>query len=187
MSPPDPSAGGGASGAPTGAGTPGLWRRTACLVYEGMLLFAVVMIAGYLYSALTQQRHALQGQTGLQAFLFLIIGIYFIGFWTRGGQTLAMKTWHIRLVDAEGRGVTQRRAGVRYLLGWIWVLPVLAAAGWSGELRGWALAGGLAGWMAAYSLLALALPGRQYAHDLLCGTRLVTHRPPAPLRGPGAQ
>ena len=37
---------------------PGLWRRMACWLYEGMLLFGVVFIASYLFSALTQTRHA---------------------------------------------------------------------------------------------------------------------------------
>ena len=34
--------------------------------------------------------------------MFVVLGIYFVWFWSRG-QTLAMKTWHIRLVDAQGR------------------------------------------------------------------------------------
>ena len=58
--------------------TPGVMRRLASFLYEGVLLFGVVMIAGYLYSSLTQQRHALQGQSGLQAFLFVVLAIYFV-------------------------------------------------------------------------------------------------------------
>jgi uncharacterized RDD family membrane protein YckC len=73
-----------------------------------MLLFGVVVVAAACCSALTQQRHALQGQVGLRAFLFLVIGIYFVWFWSRTGQTLAMKTWHIRLVTAQGGPVTSR-------------------------------------------------------------------------------
>ena len=80
---------------------PSLKRRMACWLYEGMLLFGVVFIAGYLFSSLSQTRHALDNRPGLQAFLFLILGIYFTWFWHRG-QTLAMKTWHIRVVSATG-------------------------------------------------------------------------------------
>lgn len=149
----------------------------ACLVYESMLLFGVVVVAGYLYSALTQQRHALQGQAGLRAFLFLVIGIYFVWFWSRTGQTLAMKTWHIRLVTAQGGPVSQPRAAVRYLLCWVWLLPALGAAGWGGLSSGMQVVGLLAGSMALYALSSLALPGRQFAHDLACGTRLVHAAP----------
>ena len=60
------------------------------------------MMAGYLYGSLTQQRNALAGRHGLQAFLFLALAVYFVWFWSHGGQTVAMKTWHIRLVHADG-------------------------------------------------------------------------------------
>jgi len=80
---------------------PSLRRRLACWFYEGLLLFGVLFIAGYLFSTLSQSRHALDNRLGLQAFLFLVVGIYFTWFGQKG-QTLAMKTWHIRLVDAHG-------------------------------------------------------------------------------------
>ena len=105
----------------------------ACFVYEGVLLFGVVMIAGYLFSSLTQQRHALTGRHGLQAFLFVILGIYFAWFWSHGGQTVAMKAWHIRLVDRDGKPVGERRALVRYLLSWLWFVPALLALMLSGS------------------------------------------------------
>ena len=56
-------------------------RRLASFIYEGVVLFGVVFVAGWLYSTLTQQRNAQVGQHGLQAFLFLVLGIYFIWFW----------------------------------------------------------------------------------------------------------
>ena len=90
------------AGASRPCALPSLLRRLACFVYEGVVLFGVVMIAGYLYSSLTQQRHALHGQWGLRAFLVLVLAIYFVWFWSHGGQTVAMKTWHIRLTAADG-------------------------------------------------------------------------------------
>ncbi|MBW8315481.1 MAG: RDD family protein, partial [Hydrogenophaga sp.] len=49
----------------------------ACWLYEGMLMFGVVFIAGYLFSTLTQTRHALDNRHMQQAFLFVVFGIYF--------------------------------------------------------------------------------------------------------------
>ena len=156
---------------------PELRRRLAAFVYEGVLLFGVLMISGYLYSSLSQQRNALHGRHGLQAFLFIVLGIYFVWFWSHGGQTVAMKTWHIRLVAADGRPVREWRAMVRYLLSWLWFLPALAIAHAAG-LRGLGpLFGAMAAGVFGFALLSLVLPQRQYPHDLLCGTRLVTHRP----------
>lgn len=97
----------------------------ACWLYEGMLMFGVVFISGYLFSTLTQTRHALDNRHMQQAFLFVVFGIYFTWFWAKG-QTLAMKTWHIRVVDRCGAALTQPRALLRYTLSWLWFLPPLA-------------------------------------------------------------
>ena len=162
------------------AAAPGLPRRLACFVYEGVLLFGVLMISAYLYSSLTQQRHALHGKTGLQAFLFVVLGIYFVWFWSRGGQTVAMKAWHIRLVDAQGTAVTQLRAMARYLLAWAWFVPGLVALYLSGGAASvGAMFGVLTLGVLGFAALAYLRPDRQFWHDVVCGTRLV-HWQPAP-------
>jgi uncharacterized RDD family membrane protein YckC len=164
---------------------PGLWRRMACFVYEGVLLFGVLMIAAYLFSTLTQQRHALLGRHALQAFLFVVLAIYFVWFWSHGGQTVAMKAWHIRLVDREGAPVSQARALARYLLCWLWFLPALGAL-WLADLHGGgATAGLMIAGVVVYAALARMHPQRQFWHDAVCGTRLVTWRPVRPRQNPG--
>lgn len=164
--------------------TPGIARRLACFVYEGVLLFGVLMISGYLYSSLSQQRDALQGRHGLQAFLFVVLGIYFVWFWSHGGQTVAMKAWHIRLLARDGTPLTQPRALARYLLAWAWFMPALLALWLAGPGRlgtiGVALLAGVLGWAA----LAWLDRDRQFLHDRLCGTRLVDWRPVVPRPDP---
>ena len=153
---------------------PSLKRRLACFVYEGVLLFGVLMIAGYLFSSLTQQRHALTGRHGLQAFLFLVLGIYFVWFWSHGGQTVAMKAWHIRLVDREGRAVSQTRALGRYLLSWLWFLPALGVvSAWGVHDVGTIFAVLITG-VLAYAVMSRIHPSRQFIHDAICGTCLVS-------------
>lgn len=154
---------------------PSLMRRMASWLYEGMLLFGVVFIAGYLFSALTQTRHALDNRHWQQAFLFIVFGVYFVWFWSKG-QTLAMKTWHIRVVDALGQPLTQSKALVRYLLCWLWFLPPLAVAGFFG-LPGGELAVIMVGWVLFWALLSRFHAQGQFVHDALAGTRLVHHKP----------
>jgi uncharacterized RDD family membrane protein YckC len=150
----------------------------AAFLYEGVLLFGVVMIAGYLYSSLTQQRNAMLGRHGLQAFLFVVLGIYFVWFWSHGGQTVAMKAWNIRLVTASGDTVTQARALMRYLLSWLWFSPALVAQYLAGlQGTGTTAALMLAG-IAAYAALARLHPQRQFLHDAACGTRLIHWQAP---------
>ncbi|MEY3778863.1 MAG: hypothetical protein RL103_1071 [Pseudomonadota bacterium] len=150
---------------------PSLRRRMACWIYEGLLLFGVVFLAGYLFGTLSQTRHALDNRHGLQAFVFLVFAIYFTWFGHKG-QTLAMKTWHIRLVDAHGLPLTQKRALLRYVLSWIWFLPPLAA------LSPLQLSGGeifvlTTGWVAVWAVLSRFQSDKQFWHDVWAGTRLV--------------
>ena len=158
---------------------PPLWRRMACWLYEGVLLFGVVFITGYLFSALTQTRSGTQNRHALQGFMFLMLGIYFAWFWSKG-QTLAMKTWHIRVTDRTGKPIAQWRALLRYMWSWLWFLPPLAALYLAGT---WKRHGGLAimlllGWVLFWALLTRLMPGRQFAHDLMAGTRLISQEPP---------
>lgn len=164
---------------PSTAPTPTLLRRLAALLYEGILLFGVLMAAGLVYGVATDQRHALSGQLGLQAFLFVVLGTYFVWFWTHGGQTLAQQTWHIRLVQRNGQPVTRLRAAARYLLAWLWFAPGLALVGLNGLHGGGEIAGALIANVAVYATLVRLHPDRQFLHDAACGTRLITWRPPS--------
>ena len=159
--------------------SPSLARRLACFVYEGVLLFGVLMVAGLVYGVATQQRHALTGSGGLQAFLALVLAAYFVYFWSRTGQTLAMLTWHMRLVTAAGGRVTPLRALCRYLLAWLWFLPALAAVQLAGLQGAAATFGALTAGVLGYAASSLLHPDRQYWHDAICQTRLVTWHPPA--------
>lgn len=150
---------------------PSLPRRMACWTYEGMLMFGVVFIFGYLFSTLTQSHNALDNRFGLQVFLFWVFGIYFTWFWHKG-QSLAMKTWHIRVVDMHGRPLSQARALWRYVLSWIWFVPPLAA-GWFWSLSGGEITVLVIGWVCVWTILARFHPERQFWHDAWAQTRLI--------------
>ena len=142
------------------------------MVYEAMLLFGVLFMATWLFSTLLQQRHALYMRGALQDWLFVVLGLYFVWFWAHGGQTLAMKTWRIRLVDKNGASLSWARALLRYLLVWLWFLPGLALARLL-DAQGWMLvlipSLNFVLWTAAVYLQA----ERQFPHDWISGTRLI--------------
>ncbi|GAA5236352.1 RDD family protein [Verticiella sediminum] len=149
-------------------------RRFACMLYEAVLLFGVVFIADYLFDTLTQSTHALMLRPWRQAWLFVVIGAYFVLSWRRG-QTLPMKTWNIRLVDGDGTPPGLARSIARYVLAW---LPVLLGAALVALVR-WAT-----GWPGVLSLVVFAPMALfvwswidrqgQFLHDRLLGTRLVS-------------
>jgi len=154
---------------------PSLKRRMACWLYEGMLLFAVIFIAGYLFSTLSQTRYALDNRHGLQAFVFLVLGIYFTWFWHKG-QTLAMKTWRIRVVDSHGKSLTQKQAFIRYIFSWVWFLPPLCIAGLFSHTGLDSLLM-LAAWVAVWALLTQFQAQGHFWHDIWAGTRLIRFDP----------
>jgi uncharacterized RDD family membrane protein YckC len=117
----------------------------------------------------------MDNRNALQAFLFVVFGIYFVWFWAKG-QTLAMKTWNIRVVGRDGMAISQARALVRYCLSWLWFLPPLAAL-FPFHLSGPESVVLIAGWVAVWALLSRFHPDKQFWHDALAGTRLVVSRP----------
>jgi uncharacterized RDD family membrane protein YckC len=165
---------------------PALRRRLAAFVYEGLLLFGVLMAAGLVYAVLTDQRHALKGSHGLQAFLFIVLGLYFVGFWVHQGQTLAMRTWRMQLVGPDGRRVSWKRAACRYVLAWLWFLPALGALSLTGLQGGGPALGAISVGVLTYAMLTFVHPQRQFLHDVLCNTRLVPWKPQARPDDPAA-
>jgi uncharacterized RDD family membrane protein YckC len=151
---------------------PSVRRRLAALVYEAIILFGIVFFAGYLFSTLTQQRNGLTHHNLLAAWIGLVVGVYFVWFWTHGGQTLPMKTWRMRVVDARGKAVAPLRAVARYVLAWLWFLPPLALH----PLLHLSLPATLTAavvWFMLWVAAAWLDRARQFPHDRLAGTRIV--------------
>lgn len=150
------------------------------MAYEGMLLFGVLFAATLVYSVSTKQVNAMVGRIGLIAALAVVLAAYFIGQWHRGGQTLPMRTWHLRVVDPLGQPPSLSRCALRFGVASVaWLMPALAlpwAMGLSKQSLWGALGVGLA-YLVAYAWCANFLPGKQSLHDTLCGTRLIDWRP----------
>jgi len=142
------------SGEPIAAATPdrvaGLWPRFAAIVYEGVLLVGVTFIGSWVYLKLFGDASHGIARHVFQAYVALLCGVYFVYCWRRSGQTLAMKTWGLRLVRADGGPLSLGRAVARY---------VLALAG--------LLAAGLG------FVWVVVDRDRQFLHDRLLGTRIV--------------
>lgn len=152
--------------------TPSLKRRIAVMVYESLILFAIVFTFGIAFGVVFQQTHALYLRHALQAWIFLVVGVYFVWFWSRGRQTLPMKTWHVQLVTNDGRPVSMLRAAVRYVLCWLWFVPGLALAA-ALQAEGWMMVIIVSISAVIWAMAAYFDPQRQFLHDRMAGTRLV--------------
>jgi uncharacterized RDD family membrane protein YckC len=155
---------------------PALRRRLAAFVYEGVLLFGLFMAVGFAYSVTVQQKHGLQGRQGMMAVQFLALALYFIWFWTHGGQTLAMKTWHLRLVSKAGGAISLKTALLRFMASWLWFMPAWLGAWLAGWHQSKLLYGAMFVWAGMYAALTWLLPKRQLLHDVMCGTCVIDNR-----------
>lgn len=93
-----------------------VFKRVACVLYESMLVFAILFVAGIVYRAIFGDPI-----TDLQRHIFfiyswLIAGAYFVFCWVKSGQTLAMQTWRIQLISQDGSTLSVLQAMQRYLL-----------------------------------------------------------------------
>ena len=78
---------------------PGIGRRIAAILYEGLLLIALLLIVSFPFSGLAGKAVEGLGQIFFQAYLLAITATYFVWQWQKSGQTLAMKTWRFRVVN----------------------------------------------------------------------------------------
>lgn len=144
------------------------------MIYEAVLLLGVVFAVSYALLTSTQWSYPLpSGQRAvLQAVLFATIGAYFVVCWTRTGQTLALKAWRLKVIDADGRPPHRNRALARYLLAWHLWLPGLVIA----TTLQLSVAGTLVALAISFALLLIpALTDRRQRllHDRWTGTRIV--------------
>ncbi len=106
-----------------GAPAAGLLRRVAALVYDCLLLLAILFVGTLAVLPLTGGEAITPAAQGLGAYLvyraylaLLALG-YFGMAWTRGGQTLGMMAWKIRLGTADDNASGWPAAIRRFALG----------------------------------------------------------------------
>lgn len=167
------------------ATTPTLGRRLLCMIYEGLLLFGVAFVAIliFLLAGKLSFLHfpsAEQNPLPLQIWLFIVIGFYFVFAWHKGGQTLAMKTWRLQVIDPHYPQLPIIKAIVRYLLAWLWFLPGLAVAAQL-HLSGWLIFVVIAiNMLLWYGTKQFSADG-QLLHDRMAKTRVIQLPAPAKL------
>lgn len=152
--------------------SPTIQRRLIAMVYELLLAFAVLFLPFLVLEVAMQASHTAVAEHVRQALLFLVLGAYFIHQWSREGQTLAMRTWRIKLVSPGHHHVPLKIAALRYVAAWCWVLPGIVVA-YAMHLPRWQALYAVFIGMAVWALLALIDKDRQLLHDRIAGTRLV--------------
>lgn len=150
-----------------------LWRRLLALVYDALIVVAIVMVVGMLCQLATGGELIRTGATTsvpiwYQLLQGIVVAAYFISSWRRGGQTVGMRPWRIRITRIDGGAVTLQQATIRLLVAGapLLLLPLASVAGLRTTL--WLL---LATWCVWFAV-ALFDKRRRALHDLAGGTEL---------------
>jgi uncharacterized RDD family membrane protein YckC len=122
-----------------------LWRRLAAAVYDLFPLLALWMATAGLFllaahGDVDAAHPPAAYRYALRVALLVVTAAYFVLSWSRGGQTIGMRAWRLRVVAADGGALPWPRALLRFAV----AVPALLAGGlgflWclvEREQRGW--------------------------------------------------
>ena len=150
-----------------------LWRRLFALVYDLLIVVAIVMVVGLLSQLATggQLIHT-DGHAVIPVWYRplqgLVVSAYFISSWLVGGQTVGMRPWRIRLTRRDGASPTPQQAVWRLLVAAAPMLALTLAPAIGLRATLWAV---LLVW-AAWFAVALFDPRRRALHDIVAATEL---------------
>ncbi len=107
----------------------------AALVYDSLLLAALLMVftAGSLF--FTHGAAVIPETAGAWVYVYRagLIGVvagYYVLNWTRSGQTLGMRAWHLRAVTDAGKPMPLKAAALRFVLGVLAWAPAALGVLW---------------------------------------------------------
>ncbi|MEJ2602502.1 MAG: RDD family protein [Gammaproteobacteria bacterium] len=109
-----------------GAGLP---RRLAAILYDTLLVIAIVFLGTLPLVLLNDGEAIAEGSWWYRGYLLLLVGGYFVFFWMRG-ETLGMKSWRMRLVPMATDRITAGVAISRALASVLSWLPLGAGFLW---------------------------------------------------------
>lgn len=95
---------------------PSLLKLGACFIYDTLVVVAISFFCGWLFLWLVGDATHGAKRYVLQLFLWLSVGVYFVWCWSKSGQTLAMQTWKLKIVDQHLQLLGIKAAVARYVL-----------------------------------------------------------------------
>ena len=102
--------------------SPQFWRRVSCTLYEQLVLLGVVALTFLVPNLVLGILFGVSLPSWLTfLYLYTVLGLYFVWYWNKSGQTLAMQTWRIRIINLSGHTLSRRQAFWRYVYGSLWI------------------------------------------------------------------
>ena len=93
-----------------------LGLRLTALLYDFFPLLGLWFFAGAIGLSVAGDENRFARNFVIQMLVLLFTASYFVISWTRGGQTIGMRAWRLRLTNDDGSRVTVPRAVLRFVL-----------------------------------------------------------------------
>lgn len=91
----------------------GLFRRVGAMLYDSLLLTAVLFTATAIALPLNRGEAFSSDNYLFHTYLVAVGFLYFGWFWTHGGQTVGMKAWKLKALTETKQALTWRHASIR--------------------------------------------------------------------------
>jgi len=150
----------------------GLLRRLAALVYDALLIGALLILA-------TAPLLLFTGGQGVQPenrvypfYLITLVFVFYGWFWTHGGQTLGMRAWHIITLNADRHILTWRQALMRFVAVSLPLVALGPGALWLFQEPKMAIFALACSWLTNYLWIGVDQHGRAL-HDRLSNTQII--------------
>ncbi len=127
----------------------GLARRFGAMIYDSLLVFALLAMTTVPFIAIRASEAVEPGTLTLQLALLFVMYLFFVGFWIKPGRTLGMQAWRLQIETSNGEKPSLKQASVRFFAAILSLIPA-----------------GLGFWWQLWDKDGLAW------HDRLSGTRL---------------
>ena len=134
---------------------PGIARRLASMLYEGLVVFSILLIGFLLPQIVFYGFGMVLGGRMLMLHIFILLMGYFVWCWLNGGQTLPMKTWKFRITNSDGSRLRPTQAILRYMAAWPSILLGGIGLFW-----------------------AVVDKDKQFLHDRIAGSRIISQASP---------
>lgn len=94
---------------------PGLGRRLAAMFYDAWLIAALWLLGATINTGIQAALGTVDDplRLPLQVYLVACPFLFYGWFWTHGGQTLGMRAWRLKLLQADGQTMDWRHSILR--------------------------------------------------------------------------
>lgn len=99
-----------------------LLRRAGAMLYDGLLIVAVLFLGTIPFVAVRAGESVDPGSLPYQLAMGTLVFVFYVGFWSRYGRTLGMQSWGLRIEDRNGNPPSLAKCSLRFvaaLLSWI--------------------------------------------------------------------